>query len=225
MSEPQRGLEYAAKTDNFLPTLGLRSAVQAMWIGVIPPVVGLLILGGYAISRFEALPFLGLFWLGIGGIMTVLAFAASVAGLVAIAGGRADPAGKRYFAIALVASLLSVPTAFICARVGASISTRSIKVTIDNKTDSALREVMYYHDDGSASIRDVYVQSSKSDDYDHFFLSVYKVTVFTFEDVYDVQLDHPQNADQDHPYLTIDITDDMLVDANRRPGVASTVRP
>src|SRR4051812_26815241 len=87
----------------------VRAARFACALGVLPSVIGILILGLYWLAWWEWLVMAGILWLAIGGALALAAFIWSIVSLVRTKRVVNAKSVRRFYVIGLIASILALP--------------------------------------------------------------------------------------------------------------------
>lgn len=107
--------------------------------------VGVLILLAYIVTRHEALMQIGLLWLAIGGLLTVVSMSIGVVyAILARRAKFAPPATQRRERRALLWPLLNVPLALGCAAVGLAAEHWPVRVGIINKGPAPISNLVIH---------------------------------------------------------------------------------
>ncbi|HEX8324482.1 MAG TPA: hypothetical protein VF595_11280 [Tepidisphaeraceae bacterium] len=129
------------------------SRAAALWVlglAFVPTVIGVGILILYGLTALEPLPMAGIFWLGIGGLMTFVIGVISVVNLVrSVARRPKEPVIVWRYVIATVACGLAVAAAYGCLHLGAKwVEMPRFQVTVRNDTPTPIDRVVVHFTGG-----------------------------------------------------------------------------
>jgi len=145
--------EYAIPSAVLKP-VNLATAGFVRTTAIVSVSVGVLILVVYRLTAIQALPGLGLLWLGVGGLTTSFCVLFSIIQLLLIRSPAPNAgAGRRLYATALLVGLASYPIAFGCAAVGSTwMDGPHFRLRVYNDSIADIDSVLVHFDEGTVEL-------------------------------------------------------------------------
>lgn len=123
-------------------------------ISLLPPVIGILILGAFALTGFDFFGVLGVIWLMIGGLLTGGSMLAAI--IIYCTNREVDIEKRRVRTLCgrtLLAGLISLLTSIGCMAIGADLmSVRPFRFVVENKTTATIDQVVFHFQSGDVAV-------------------------------------------------------------------------